>query len=94
AKEVEARRKSQISTSTLNETLLPIIEKTPPPSAPNGREVKIKYVTQAGEFYPIFLFFANYPKFVPESYRRFLENTIRKHFDFTGVPLTLSFKEK
>lgn len=93
-KEIEARRKTKIPTSELMEVMAEEIKRIPPPSAANGREIKIKYITQGGDKYPVFLFFANYPKNIPESYRRFLENMLRKHYDFVGVPLTLAFKEK
>jgi len=66
----------------------------PPPATGTGREVKIKYITQVGDHYPVFLFFSNYPKNIPEHYRRFLEKLIRKNFGFKGVPMTLSFKNK
>ena len=74
--------------------LLPEIERTPPPASSNGKEVKIKYITQVGKNYPVFLFFLNYPKEVAEHYKRFLEKLIRKYFGFKGVPITLSFKQK
>jgi GTPase len=92
--EVHNERRKVISTSELNEVLLKDIEQTPPPSTHTGKEVKIKYITQAAGSYPVFLFFSNYPKEIQESYKRFLEGLIRKHFGFKGVPLTLSFKQK
>ena len=94
AKEVEAARKFQISTSELNDKILPEIEKTPPPSTHTGREIKIKYITQGGEHYPVFIFFSNYPEQIPESYKRFLENMLRRLFKYEGVVLTLVFKTK
>jgi GTP-binding protein len=94
AKEIYKERKKKIPTSKLNDVLLPEIEKNPPPATPTGREVKIKYVTQVGEHYPIFMFFCNYPKHVPDSYKRFLERKIREHFGFFGVPLKITLKEK
>ncbi len=94
AKKIHDERRKKIPTSKLNDILLPEIEKTPPPSSPTGREVKIKYITQVGDYYPIFFFFANEHKYIPEHYKRFLEHLIRKHFGFEGVPMTLSFKEK
>ncbi len=93
-KEVNAERKKKIPTSELNEKLLAEIEKNPPPSTHTGREVKIKYITQVGDNYPVFLFFSNYPKDIPDHYKRFLENKIREIFGFNGVPFTLSFKNK
>ena len=94
AKEVQAERSKKIPTKELNDTLLEEIQKVNPPATPSGKEVKIKYITQVGEHYPIFIFFANEHKYIPDSYKRFLEKTIRKHFGFEGVPMTLSFKSK
>lgn len=94
AKKINEERRKKIPTNELNEILLAEIQRTPPPATPTGREVKIKFVTQVGEHYPIFLFFANEYKYIPESYRRFLERTIRRHFGFEGVPMTVSFREK
>jgi GTP-binding protein len=94
AKKVYEERNKKIPTNKLNEILLPLIENVPPPASPTGKEVKIKYITQVGDHYPIFMFFANEPRFIPDNYRRFLERQIRKNFGFEGVPMTLSFKEK
>ncbi len=91
---INTERKKNIPTNELNELLLPEIERTPPPASSNGKEVKIKYITQVGKNYPVFLFFLNYPKEVAEHYKRFLEKLIRKNFGFKGVPITLSFKQK
>jgi GTPase len=94
AKKVYEERGKKIPTNKLNDVLLPIIENMPPPASPTGKEVKIKYITQVGDHYPIFMFFANEPRFIQDNYKRFLEKQIRKHFGFEGVPFTLSFKEK
>jgi len=94
AGEVHAERRKTIPTSELNDIILKDIEQTPPPSTHTGKEVKIKYITQAAGSYPVFLFFVNYPKEITDSYKRFLEGLIRKHFGFKGVPLTMSFKQK
>ncbi|PLW99113.1 MAG: ribosome biogenesis GTPase Der [Marinilabiliales bacterium] len=94
ATEVFNRRTQQIPTSKLNDTLLPIIEKTPPPMGSRGRYVKIKYIMQLKTPTPQFLFFCNLPDDVKESYRRFLENKIRDIYDFTGVPIQLFFRQK
>ena len=94
AKEISAERKKKVPTSELNDILLTDIEKNPPPTTHTGKEVTIKYITQVGDNYPVFLFFSNYPKDIPEHYKRFLENKIREHFGFNGVPFTLSFKKK
>lgn len=92
--EVNEERKRKIATNELNDVLIPEIEKMPPPATGTGKEIKIKYITQGGSHYPVFLFFANYPKSIPDHYKRFLEKLIRKHFGFQGVPFTMSFKQK
>jgi len=91
---INDERKKKIATNELNEILLPEIERMPPPTTHTGKEVKIKYRTQVGEHYPVFLFFSNYPKEIADHYKRFLEKLIRRKFGFTGVPITLSFKSK
>ncbi len=93
-KEINDERKKKIPTSELNNVLLKEIERMPPPSTNTGKEVKIKYITQVGSHYPVFLFFSNFPKQIPDHYRKFLEKLIRKHFGFRGVSITLSFKDK
>lgn len=94
SKKIGKEREKKIPTSTLNEALLPEIEKNPPPATGSGKEVKIKYITQGGEHYPVFIFSANRPKDIPDNYRRFLEKMIRKNFGFKGVPFTIIFKAK
>jgi GTP-binding protein len=94
ARTIFEERKKKITTSHLNDVLLPEIEKTPPPTTPTGKEVKIKYITQVGDHYPVFLFFSNYPKNIPDNYKKFLEKLIRKNFGFEGIPFTISFKGK
>jgi GTP-binding protein len=93
-KQVNESRTKKITTKELNDFLLVQIEKSPPPTTPSGKEVKIKYITQVGEHYPIFAFFCNYPKNVADNYKRFLEKLIRNRFGFQGVPITLSFRSK
>lgn len=93
-KQVNEERKKKIPTKELNDFLLPEIEKSPPHTTPSGKEVKIKYITQFGEHYPIFAFFCNYPKHVGDNYKRYLEKLIRSQWGYKGVPMTLSFKSK
>ncbi len=92
AKQIHVERKKKINTSELNDTLLPEFAKNQPPATPTGKEVKIRYITQVGDYYPIFLIFANESKYMPENYRRFAERTIRRHFGFEGVPITVTIK--
>lgn len=93
ALEVEQNRQQKIKTSELNELMLNIIEKNPPPSY-RGKHIKIKYVTQLPVYYPAFGFYCNYPDQVKESYRNFLENQLRKHYNFSGVSISVYFREK
>ncbi|HET54525.1 MAG TPA: ribosome biogenesis GTPase Der [Ignavibacteria bacterium] len=93
ALQIYEERTKKIPTQELNDIILEEVKRTPPPSTPNGKEIKIKYITQVGEHYPIFLFFANDNKYIPDSYKRFLEKIIRNRYGFSGVPMTISFKE-
>ena len=73
--------------------LLPLIENYPPP-ATKGKYIKIKYVTQLPTPTPQFAFFVNLPQYIKEPYRRFLENNMRDHWDFSGVPVQIYFRQK
>lgn len=93
ALKVHENRKRKIPTSKLNEYLLPILENTPPPIQ-KGKQIKIKYITQLHTYYPSFVFFCNLPQYIKEPYKRFVENNIRKLWDFKGVPITIYFRKK
>lgn len=94
AKEVYQRRHTRIPTHKLNEVLLPIIERTPPPSN-KGKYVKIKYITQLPKTYvPSFVFFCNLPQWIKEPYKRFLENRIRDNWNLSGTPINIFIREK
>ena len=86
-------RSQKISTSELNERMLEIIEKNPPP-ATKGKYIKIKYCTMLPTTTPSFAFFANLPQYIKEPYKRFLENKIREIYNFSGVPITIYFRQK
>ncbi|TAJ12797.1 ribosome biogenesis GTPase Der [Marinilabiliaceae bacterium JC017] len=90
---VYENKSRKITTSQLNEYLLPIMENTPPP-ATKGKFIKIKYVTQLPTSTPTFAFFCNLPQYIKDPYKRFLENKIRKQWDFTGVPVQIVFRKK
>lgn len=92
-KAVDAEQNKRIPTNELNEALGPDIAAFPPRSR-SGKEIKIKYITQVKTKPPVFAFFCNEPKLVEDGYRRYLENRIRLHYPFTGVPIVLSFKQK
>lgn len=93
AVEVYKNRSKRIKTSVLNDILLPIIENYPPP-AYKGKYVKIKYIMQLPTPQPQFAFFCNLPQYVKEPYKRFLENKLREHFDFHGVPVSVYMRKK
>ncbi|MDD2474493.1 MAG: ribosome biogenesis GTPase Der [Dysgonamonadaceae bacterium] len=94
AKEVYQNRKIHISTSKLNDALLPIIESTPPPSN-KGKFIKVKYITQLRETQsPSFVFFCNLPQYIKEPYKRFIENRMRELWNFSGTPINIFFREK
>jgi GTP-binding protein len=93
AVEVYKSRSRRIPTSKLNDIMLPIIERRPPP-ATKGKYVKIKFCTQLPTPYPQFAFFCNLPQYVKDPYKRFLENQLREHFDFSGVPMSIFMRKK
>ena len=86
-------RTKKIKTHELNEVMLPIIQTYPPPAV-KAKYVKIKFCTQLPTPFPSFAFFANLPQYVKDPYKRFLENKLREHFDFTGVPVTIFIRKK
>ena len=94
AKEVYVARKRHVSTSKLNEEMLPLIEAYPPPSM-KGKYIKIKYCAQLPNTQiPSFVFYANLPQYVKEPYKRFLENKIRERWNFLGTPINIFIRQK
>ncbi|MBR9979100.1 MAG: ribosome biogenesis GTPase Der [Bacteroidetes bacterium] len=91
--EVYQERSKRISTSELNDHIIDILRTTPPPASPTGKHVKFFYATQVREAPPVIVLFANEPKHIPESYRRFVERRIREKWSFKGVPLTVQFRK-
>ncbi|MBQ7268899.1 MAG: ribosome biogenesis GTPase Der [Bacteroidales bacterium] len=91
--QVYANYSQKIPTARLNEALLPVVEETPPP-AWKGKYVKIKYVTQLPTRFPAFAFFCNLPQYIKDPYKRFLENQLREHFNFTGCPVQIFCRKK
>lgn len=94
AKQVYEARSRRISTSELNEALLPIVKEQNPPPAWKGKFIKIKYITQLPTAYPQFVFFCNLPQYIRDPYRRFVENRMREIWDFKGVPMNVYFRAK
>ena len=85
---VKEKMKKRISTSKLNDFLTTTIKKAPAPVYGTS-DVKFYYITQNSQVPPGFIVFANYPKGVTTSYKRFVLNRLKKHFDLEGVPLRL-----
>jgi len=83
----------KIPTSRLNEVMLPEIERYPPPAI-KGKFIQIKYLTQVNARFPSFALFCNLPQYIQPAYERYLENKLREHFGFEGVPVRLIFKKK
>ncbi|MDE7101467.1 MAG: ribosome biogenesis GTPase Der, partial [Bacteroidales bacterium] len=92
-KEVYDNKSRRISTSELNGMLLPLLKQTPPPVY-KGKSVKIKYITQLPTPYPSFVFFCNLPQYIKDPYKRFVENQLRRIWNFSGVPVRVYFREK
>jgi GTPase len=93
ALEVAENRKQKIKTSVLNDWLEEVTAQMTPP-AHRGSLLKIKYVTQLPLYYPAFAFFSNHSKHIPANYKSFIENQMRKKFNFTGIPISLFFRDK
>ncbi|KYG82451.1 ribosome biogenesis GTPase Der [Roseivirga echinicomitans] len=93
AVKVNENRERKITTSKLNDVMLREIDHYPPPAL-KGKFIKIKYITQLPTRTPTIAFFCNLPQYIKEPYERFLENKLREHFEFDGVPMKLVFRQK
>ncbi|MFT4094418.1 MAG: ribosome biogenesis GTPase Der [Niabella sp.] len=93
ALEVYENRKRKVSTSRLNDAMLKAVQAHHAPVV-RGHAIKIKFVTQLPTAVPSFAFFCNFPDDIKTPYRNYLENQLRKHFDFSGVPVRLFFRKK
>lgn len=91
--EVYNNRNIKISTSKINDAMLPEIERYPPPAL-KGKYIKIKYITQLPTKTPSFAFFCNLPQYIKAPYQRYLENKMRGHFGLEGVPIKVFFRKK
>jgi GTP-binding protein len=86
-------RIKKIPTNQLNKAMLEVIAENPPPAV-KGKQIKIKFITQLPTHAPSFAFFANLPQYIKDPYKRYLENRLREHFTFTGVPIQIFFRKK
>ncbi len=93
ANQVYKNRAKRITTSQLNDILLPLLSENPPP-AHKGKYIKIKYITQLPTPYPTFVLFCNLPQYVKDPYKRYVENKMRELYDFSGSPIVLYFRQK
>lgn len=93
AMKVYKNRKQRIPTNTLNKYMLKAVESYKPPAV-RGQYIKIKYVTQLPTHAPAFAFFCNFPQYLRDPYKRYLENKLRESFDLSGVPIRLFFRKK
>lgn len=91
--EIDQNRKTRIKTNVLNKTILPELEKTPPPSV-RGYDLRINYIVQTGTEPPVIALFLNHPTLLPDSYKRFIEKRVRESFGFEGTPISLVFRKK
>ena len=90
---VYMNRTRKIPTPELNQVMLELVKKNPPPAV-KGKQIKIKYATQLPSQTPTFAFFCNLPQYVKEPYKRYVENRMREQFQFTGVPIRIFFRKK
>ncbi len=90
---VYENRVRKIQTSELNKVMQEAIDDFNPPSV-KGKFIKIKYVTQLPTLAPTFAFYCNLPQYIKDPYKRYLENQIRKHWEFTGVPIQIFMRKK
>lgn len=93
AESVYKNKLQKIPTRKLMDVMIPIIEQTPPASI-KGKDISIKFIKQLPTRNPNFAFYCNHPQYVQVSYKRFLENKMREHFDFSGVPIEIILKKK
>ena len=93
ANQVYDLRLTNLGTSDLNKFLQNILKLQPPP-ATKGKAISLKYMTQVSSAPHLFVIFTNYPKLIPSSYKRFVENQLRESFNLEGVPIRLSFRRK
>ena len=93
ALEIYNNKNQKISTNKINNILLKSINKQPP-SAINGKNIKIKYATQLSISSPTFILFCNFPEYIQNSYKNYIKNQLRKNFTLIGVPISLIFRKK
>ncbi len=91
--EVYEEASKRVSTGTLNDVIQDAVSVTEPPTK-NGNRLKILFATEASTNPPTFIFFVNDAELMHFSYKRYLENTLRKAFEFKGSPIRLIVRNK
>ncbi len=81
----------RIPTARLNTWLGAMTEAHPPP-APGGRRIRLRYMTQVKTRPPGFIVMCSHPELIPDSYRRYLVNGLRDHFDMPGTPIRITMR--
>ncbi len=92
-KRIAERRSVRLATGMVNRILMKAVKETPPPS-PGGKQLRFFYGTQVRQSPPSFLVFLSRPDLVPDSYRRYLENSFRRELDLKGVPMSIVFRRR
>ncbi len=82
----------RLPTATLNRWLEEVVGRHPPPAV-RGRHIRLRYVTQAKSRPPTFVLFANHPAKLPDSYIRYLTNSLRQTFSLPGVPIRFNLRK-
>ena len=83
----------RIPTAPLNQWFAAVQEQNPAPLGKNKRRIKLKYITQAKTRPPSFFIFSSNPEGLPDSYLRYLTNSLRQTFDLGGVPLRVTVRK-
>lgn len=90
---VDAERSKRITTARINEFIQALVERKPPP-AYKGKWLRIKYASQVASRPPVFAVFLNYPEYMADAYKKFIERSLREEYNFEGVPLKVVFRKK
>src|SRR4051794_39942476 len=83
----------RVPTATLNRWFEQAVDANPPPAV-SGRRLKLNYITQAKARPPSFILFCSRADAVPQSYLRYLTNSMREAFDLPGTPIRITLREK
>ncbi|MBR6409690.1 MAG: ribosome biogenesis GTPase Der [Alphaproteobacteria bacterium] len=91
---VYKRWNTRIPTSPLNQWFADVQAQNPPPLGKNNRRIKLKYITQAKTRPPAFFLFSSNPEGLPDSYLRYLTNSLRETFNLGGVPIRITVRKQ